>query len=172
MWLRYSVFFIFGFCAGFGTLLALFLVYGDYGNQPVASATTGAQAATTPMPTSIPATTGPSYEAVCKPDTSNMTDPQITAYAERWIGQRFSGWQGFVYDVVSRSDGTYNLEIAMQERGFLWTRDLVIENIPVDVATRLNVEQPVTLSGRIASVDTTFEVMCNPLIVTEYALQE
>lgn len=177
MWLRYSVFFVFGFIAGFGTLLALFLVYGDYGEQStVQIAPSVAAVAPTVQsdnpPAAIPQVTGPSYEAVCDADTNNMTDPQIAAFAEQWIGQRFSGWQGFVYDVVSRSDGTYNLEIAMEERGLFWSRNIVIENIVSDLALRLNVEQPITFSGRILRNETFLDGLCNPLVVEDYVLQD
>jgi hypothetical protein len=122
--------------------------------------------------TPIPQTTGPSYEAVCDADTNNMTDPQITAFAKQWIGQRFSGWQGWVYDVVSNSDGTYDLQISMEERSFFWNRDVVIENIVSDLATRLNVEQIVTFSGRVARNDVFLDSLCNPLIVDDYVLNE
>lgn len=176
-WLQRAVFFVFGFCAGFGTLLVLFLAYGDYGAEPVAQIAPAAVSVAPTIqpgnpPAAIPQVTGPSYEAVCKADTNNMTDPQITAFAQQWMGQRFSGWQGFVYDVVSRSDDTYNLEIAMDERGILWTRDIVIENIVSDLALRLNVEQPITFSGRILRNEATFDVMCNPLVVEDYVLQD
>ena len=51
----------------------------------------------------------------------------------------------------------------MSERGFLWGRDIVVENTPNDLALRLNVEQPLWFNGRIREVEYTFEVMCNPL---------
>lgn len=163
-----------GFVAGFATLFVLVLIFGDYEDEPVASIPPPAQAQTQAVNSAnaAPSQTGPSYEAVCDADTGNMTDPQIAAFSQQWVGQRFSGWRGYVYDVVSLSDGKYNLEIAMQERGLFWTRDVVIENIASDLAARLNVEQPVTLAGRIERVETSFEVMCNPLVVTDYVLQE
>lgn len=123
-------------------------------------------------PAAIPQVTGPTYEAVCDADTNNMTDPQIAAFAQQWIGQRFSGWHGWVYDVESRAGGTYNLEIAMEERGLFWGRDIVIENINSDLAGRLNVEQLITFSGRIARNDVFLEGVCNPLVVEDYVVND
>ncbi len=161
-----------GFVAGFVALFVLILIFGDYEEEPVATISPQVQAQASNPPAVVAQETGPSYEAVCGADTNNMTDPQIAAFAQQWLGQRFSGWRGYVYDVVARADGTYNLEIAMQERGLFWSRDLVVENIASDVASRLNVEQPISLSGRIDRVETAFEVMCNPLYVTDYVLVE
>lgn len=125
------------------------------------------------IPTPAPAAaTGLQYARICDVDESNMTDPQLTAHAAQFAGQTFTGWQGWVYDVVDRGDGSYNLEIAMEERGLIWTRDMVIENIPTDLATRLNVEQPLIFDGRIARVEYTFEVMCNPLVVDNFVLRQ
>lgn len=112
---------------------------------------------------------GVTYEQICGVNESNMTDPQLEAHARSFEGQSFNGWQGWVYDVVSRSNGSYNLEIAMQERGLFWSRDVVIENIPTEWAMRLNVEQPLVFSGRVARVDYTFEVMCNPMTVDNFS---
>lgn len=120
----------------------------------------------TPFPTPIPVpVTGVKYEAICDVDESNMTDPQLEAHAAQFTGQAFGGWQGWVYDVVDVGNGQYNLEIAMQERGLFWTRNIVIENIPNELAMRLNVEQPLTFDGIVVRTEYTFEVMCNPLVV-------
>lgn len=126
-------------------------------------------------PTAIPAPTvvpvGLTYEEICGVDERNMTDPQLASHAARFNGQSFSGWRGWVYDVVNKSDDTYDLEIAMEERGPFWTRDIVVEEIPVDLATRLNVEQPLVFDGRIAQVEYSFEVMCNPMTVDNLVLR-
>lgn len=114
-----------------------------------------------------PASTGVTFENVCDVDESNMTDPQIKAHAEQFVGQHIEGWPMWVYDVTDSGTGQYNLELAGAERGLFWTRDVVIENIDPALATSLNVEQQVTLSGRIDRVDTTFEVVCNPLYMTD-----
>jgi hypothetical protein len=100
-----------------------------------------------------------------------MTDPQLKAHAAQYAGQTFRGWQGWVYDVTDSGSGTYDLEIAMEPRGILWSRNIVIENIPTDLATRLNVEQPITFDGRIKQVDYTFEVMCNPMYVDNFQMR-
>lgn len=172
-----------GFVAGFAALFVLILIFGDYEEEPVV-AQPAVQAAVANEPATVAApqadnapaaiaqVSGPTYTEVCKPNTANMTDPQITAHAGKYIGQRVSGWRGWVYDVVSKSDGTYDLEIAMQERGLFWSRDVVIENIVSDLAARLNVEQPVTLSGRIAKAEVFLDSVCNPLVVDEYVLVE
>ncbi len=94
-----------------------------------------------------------------------MTDPQLQAHAGQFPGQVFTGWQGWVYDVVDRGNGQYDLEIAMEGRGIFWSSDIVVKNIPTDLALRLNVEQPITFDGRVAKVDYIFEVMCNPITV-------
>lgn len=124
-----------------------------------------------PTPTLVPPT-GVTFEQICEVDENNMTDPQLKAHAAQFAGQSFTGWQGWVYDVVSRADGNYDLHIAMEERGFIWTRDIVVESIPTDLAVRLNVEQPLVFDGRVARVDYMFEVMCNPMIVDSLVLQE
>lgn len=174
--------FALGFVTGFITLFVLIMAFGDYDDepavaqQPVAPVVEVAQAApqqpdpvveqptSTPEPTSTPAPVGLTYEEVCEVDERNMTDPQLEAHARSHEGQTFTNWQGWVYDVVSRYDGTYNLEIAMEPRGFLWTRDIVIENIPTDLAHSLNVEQVIVFSGRTERVEVSFGVMCNPLV--------
>jgi hypothetical protein len=115
--------------------------------------------------------TGPTYQQVCVVDESSMTDPQIAAFANQYVGQTFTGWQTWVYDVVDRSNGTYNLELSIEERGFLWARQIVIENIPQDLALSLNVEQSLILSGRIARNEVFWEGVCNPLVVDSYVLQ-
>lgn len=128
---------------------------------------------TTPFPTPAPVqSTGVTYQQICDVDESNMTDPQLQAHAAQFPGQTFTGWQGWVYDVVDRGDGTYNLEIAMEERGIFWLRNIVVESIPNELALRLNVEQPIVFNGRVAKVDYTFEVMCNPMFVDSLVLQE
>lgn len=114
---------------------------------------------------------GVTYEQICGVDESNMTDPQLEAHALSFANRTFSGWQGWVYDVVSKTDGAYDLEIAMTERNPFWGRDIVIENIPTDLAMRLNVEQVLVFDGRVAQVDYTFEVMCNPMIVDNFVLR-
>jgi hypothetical protein len=125
----------------------------------------------TPIPQSTPALSSMTYEQVCDVDESNMTDPQLQAHAAQFANQPFTGWRGWVYDVVIRSDGSYNLEIAMEERGLFWSRDIVAENIPTDLALRLNVEQPIVFDGRIVQVEYTFEVMCNPLITNNVVVR-
>lgn len=134
---------------------------------PVPVVVSEAQAA--PVP--VVAATGITYEQICGVDESNMTDPQLESHAQRSANQTFNGWQGWVYDVVSRSDGTYDLQIAMEERGLFWSRNIVVESIPTDLATRLNVEQPITFDGRVARVDYMFESMCNPMVVDNFVLR-
>lgn len=126
-----------------------------------------------PSPSSPQASTsaGLTYAQICGVDESNMTDPQLEAHAARFNGQTFTGWQGWVYDVVSKSDGTYDLEIAMEERGLFWGREIIVESIPTDLALRLNVEQALLFDGRIATVEYSFEVMCNPMKVDDFALK-
>lgn len=174
MWLQRIVFWVWGYVFGIATFLILVWALSEQQAvavpEPVAASSQAAPAVAQVSPTPAPASL--TYATVCDADTNNMTDPQIAAYAQQFVGQRISNWRGWVYDVVSRSDGSYNLEIAMEERGFLWTRDVVVENIASDLAVRLNVEQPVTLSGRIARVETMFEVMCNPLYVDSMSLVE
>ena len=126
---------------------------------------------TNPPPTIAPPPPGVTYEQICDVDENNMTDPQLEAHAARSANQTFSGWQGWVYDVVSQSDDTYDLQIAMNERNPFWGRDIVVENIPTDLAVRLNVEQALVFDGRVAQVDYTFEIMCNPMIVDNFVLK-
>lgn len=126
--------------------------------------------AAAPVNTPVPQTSGITYEQICGVDESNMTDPQLEAFAGQWTGRTFNGWQGWVYDVVDVGDN-YNLEIAMEERGLFWSRNIVVENIPNDLALRLNVEQPITFNGRIAKVEYSFEVMCNPMRVDSLAVR-
>lgn len=152
-----------GFVAGFATLFALMLVFGDYEETPAVAPIVVAQEV---------APVGLAYETVCDVDESSMTDPQIAAFAQQHTGQTFTDWHGWVYDVASRADGTYTLEISMSERGFLWSRQIVIENIPADLATRLNVEQPIVFSGRIARNEIFLEGVCNPLVIDQYTLRE
>ena len=126
----------------------------------------------TPLPTPTPVpVTGVTFEQVCEVSERDMTDPQLKAHAEKFVGQTFGGWQGWVYDVASNGSGGYNLLIAMNERGFLWARNIEIRNIPDDLATRLNVEQLIVFDGRIAEVQYTFETMCNPLIVDNLVMR-
>jgi hypothetical protein len=191
--MKWLLFFV-GYVAGFATLFVLMLIFGDYSDTPaapvvaqaapvaavapvaVASSPTAIPVADAPLPTSAPVIaqpqTGPTYEQVCKADTANMTDPQIAAFGQKSLGLRFTGWRGWVYNVESRFDGKYNLQIAMEERGLFWGSDITIEDIPSDLALRLNVEQRIALSGLISRVDTTFNVICNPLVVTEYTINE
>lgn len=157
--------FVAGFVAGFATLFGLILIFGDYEDEPTVAPVAVAQELQ-------PTPAGLTYEAVCEVNESDMTDPQIAAFAAKYVGQRFTAWHGWVYDVESRADGTYNLLIAMSERSLVWGRDVVIENIPTDLATRLNVEQPITFSGRIARNDVFLEGVCNPLVIDDYTLQE
>lgn len=121
-------------------------------------------------PTSTPLA-GLTYDEVCKVDESNMTDPQLEAHASRFNGRTFNGWQGWVYDVVSKSDNTYDLQIAMEKRSPFWGRDIVVEDIPLDLATRLNVEQVLVFDGRIAQVEYAFDVMCNPMKIDNFTLR-
>lgn len=146
--------------------------------RSVQPATRGTPAATslptrTLVPTATPVpVTGVTYKQICGVDEDNMTDPQLEAHAAQFAGQPFTGWRGWVYDVSSQSAGGYNLEIAMEERGFLWGRNIVVKNIPVELATRLNVEQPLVFDGRVALVEYTFESMCNPMYVDQFVLHE
>lgn len=127
-----------------------------------------------PIPTStpVPVPVGITYEQICDVDESNMTDPQLEAHATQFANQAFHRWHGWVYDVVSRADGSYNLEIAMEERGLFWSRNIVVENIPADLAVQLNVEQSLVFDGRVARVDYMFETMCNPMVVDNFILRE
>lgn len=154
------------YIAGFATLFALMLIFGDYEETPAPTVAPIAVAQEVQASTS-----GPTFEQVCEVDESSMTDPQIAEYAKRFINQTVTGWRGWVYDVTSLSDGTYNLEISTTERGLLWSRQIVLENIPADLATRLNVEQAITFSGRIARNEVFLEGICNPLVLDNYTVQ-
>lgn len=182
--MKWLLFFL-GYVAGFASLFVLMLIFGDYTDTPAAPVSAAAPivapeavapVADVSSPTATPAITqqetGPTYEQVCKADTANMTDPQVAAFGQKSLGLQFAGWHGWVYNVESRSNGKYNLQIAMEERGLFWSRDIVIEDIPADLALRLNVEQQIALSGRISRIDTSFNVICNPLVVTGYAINE
>jgi hypothetical protein len=143
---------------------------------PVAPTPTVMVAVATPIPaptnTSIPVPVSAlTYEQVCEVDESNMTDPQLAAHAAQFTGQPFTNWRGWVYDVVDMGNGQYNLEIAMEERGLFWSRDLVVENLPTNLATSLNVEQPIMFDGHIARLEYTFETMCNPMVVDNFTLK-
>lgn len=150
-----------GYVLGFATLFVLMLIFGDYEDEPNLAV---AQSVAAQQPTA----SGPAFDAVCDADTNNMTDPQIAAFAKRWEGQPFDGWNGWVYDVVSRSDGTYNLEISMQERGLFWSRNIVVENIPSDLALKLNVEEPIAFAGRVKRNETFLDGVCNPLVIADF----
>lgn len=125
-----------------------------------------------PTPTVVPVT-GVTFEQVCEVDENDMTDPQLEAHASQFEGEAFGGWKGWVYDVVSAGGDNYDLQIAMRERGFLlWSRNVVVEDIPTELALRLNVEQPLVFDGRIEQVEYTFETMCNPMTVGDFVLRE
>lgn len=113
---------------------------------------------------------GPTYDSICNVKERNMTDPQMKAHADQSAGASFTNWNGWVYNVADAGNGQYNLEIAMTERGLFWARNIVIENIPNDLATSLNVEQKVNFDGRVAKVDYMFNVMCNPMTVDNFVL--
>jgi hypothetical protein len=166
-------------------VLAGIVAFGGNGTTTPTPRATVARAAnaagtrqnTSPTATPIPAATaieqtGITYDEICNIAEGDMTDAQLEAHAEQFTGETFTGWQGWVYDVVSRADGDYDLHIAMSERGFLWSRNIVVENIPDELAQRLNVEQPLLFDGRIARVEYMFEVMCNPMIVDSFVLRE
>jgi hypothetical protein len=184
-----------GYILGFATLLVLFLVFGDYEEESALTieqqnriTEPASQVVSTPVPSSaqviavsqeaistpnVPPTAavvaGPSYEEICGASRSNLTEPQMEMHVRSFEGLSFSNWNGWVYDVVSSSNG-YNLEVAMEKRGLFWSRDIVIENIPSDLAIRLNVEQPILFSGHIPRIETTFGVACNPMIVDTLVL--
>jgi hypothetical protein len=129
----------------------------------------------TPLPTHTPIlSTGPTYKQICETvNTRTMTDPQIKAYANQFVGQTFTGWRAWVHDVVDNGDGSYDLQLDMQEGDVWGTYELVVEDIPQDLAFRLNVKQQVILSGRIASVQIgIFEELCSPLEVDNVSLYE
>lgn len=90
MWLRYSVFFVFGFCAGFGTLLVLFLAYGDYGDQPVANAPVVAQVVNTPAPlaTAIVLPTATTRPAPASIESAPSLDTVLSAFESAGIQLR------------------------------------------------------------------------------------
>lgn len=180
--LKFGSGFILGFIAGFAALFVLILIFGDYSDTPTSStqqtfANTQAIVDTTAAidssssvisDPSVPTAqiVGLTYDEICNVNERDMTDPQIAAHAQQYRGRSIDGWRGWVYDVTAYGD-TYDLQLAMRERGLLWSRDVVIENIDPALATSLNVEQQVVLSGRIERIDTTLEVMCNPMYVTD-----
>lgn len=112
-----------------------------------------------------------SFAAVCDVNEADLTDPQLERHARSFEGRTFTAWHGWVYDVVHVGN-RYDLHIAMQPRGLLWHRDVVIEDIPTDLAFGLNVEQPITFDGRIAEVRQAFGALCNPLIVDYATVRE
>ena len=172
-----------GFLFGIIVLGGAMLIFGDYDDPPPVAQTQAAQpvAATqsvttvTPQPTAT-ATSEPaglSLGDICDVSRRNLTQPQMQAHARSFEGQSFTGWHLYVYDVQIRRDG-YRLLLSSQnqEPAIVWTRDVEIDDIPEDLAARLNVNQPVVLSGTIAEVETGFGVMCNPLRVADWSLAE
>jgi len=130
-----------------------------------------------PAPTLAPVaqpipSAGPTIAQVCDANTNDMTDPQIATFANQYVGQSFTGWETWVFDVVSQADGTYNLQLSKVERWPFWGRNIVVENIPTDLATRLNVNQKLILSGRIARNEIFLDSICNPLVVDNFTVQE
>ena len=54
--------------------------------------------------------------------------------------------------------------------GIFWFPDILIENIGDDMASKLDVGQPVVFSGRIARVENRFDVMCNSLVIDAFEM--
>lgn len=168
-----------GYLLGIATLGGLILIFGDY-DEPETAQVSPSVAVTvqTPsdpaiVPTETPVPAGLTFDDVCDVSRRNLTQPQLQAHARSFEGQTFTGWPVYVYDVQVRRD-SYRLLLSVndQDRAIIWTRSIEIDDIPEDLATRLNVNQLVTLSGRIESVGMSFDVMCNPMIVTDWQLQE
>jgi hypothetical protein len=145
-------------------------------NTPISIAASPPVAALVPTSPIVPIYTpvqaiGLTYQQACVVDESRMTDPQIAAFANQFTGQMFTDWLVWVYDVEDRGGDRYDLSLSMEERRFLWSRDILIENIPQDLALALDVEQQLILSGRIVRNETV-EGLCSPLVVDSYVLRK
>jgi hypothetical protein len=126
-----------------------------------------------PFPTTTPMqATGVTYAQICDIDESNMSDFQLQAHAAQFSGQGFTGWQGWVYGVVSRVGSGYDLHLSIGEPDLLRNSDIMIENIPTGFALRLEVKQHIVFNGRVARVEYTSMHMCNPVVVDNSVLQE
>lgn len=137
-------------------------------SQPTATAAPQAVAIPLPTPTPAPAT-GPTFAQICGIDEGSVTEVQLKAHADSFVGQTFSNWSALVYDVSER-DGRYTVLLAGGPRGFIWSRDIEVSGLPAEIAVPLRVEQPVLLSGLISEVDVTFGAACNPIVVREATL--
>lgn len=146
---------------------------------PVPTATPPPTDTGAPRPTDLPATStpvavvpvGPTFEEICDVSGFDMTDPQLEAHVANFAGRSFENWRGWVNDVTHYGD-TYDLLIAMEPSGGLfWTRDIIVEDIPQDIAFSLSIEDAIAFSGHIARIDTTFDVACNPLYVDQFVLK-
>jgi hypothetical protein len=122
-------------------------------------------AADSPTATPTPEWMAPSYDEICD-NNDTMTDLQQEDYAASMAGKKVVGWVGKVYDVESGNGGLYTVQVEMVD-SIISARDLEILGVPRDIAVALNVEQQITFSGTIKSVDMFMGNICNPINVIE-----
>lgn len=76
------------------------------------------------------------------------------------LGKRVTGWRGKVYNV--RYDGdSYKVQVDMVD-GFISARHVELWEITREVATGLNVGQPITFDGTIRHIDSFIGTLCRP----------
>ena len=132
------------------------------------SATAGASGKVAAAP-AVPATATPewmagSFSEICG-SNSNITAIQQEEKVKKLAGKKVVDWAGKVYDVQHDGD-KYKVSVNMQD-GIIKTRDVEIVGVAGDVATKLNVDQPVLLNGTIQKIDVAFGVVCNPMTLAD-----
>jgi len=107
-----------------------------------------------------------SYEELCKVPLRDMTELEIENYIKSAIGKRVIDWPGYVYDASAT-----RVEVAIEPRGPLWARDIVLYGVPRSVAETLRVNQPILFSGRIRHIGLFLGTICNPLEIDQATLK-
>jgi hypothetical protein len=82
---------------------------------------------------------------------NHMTSIAWSDYTKSLKGQTVN-WSGWVKNVKEQGLGGYKLMIDMDPPGSMSVQDVYIENLPKDVAARLQKDQKVRFSGKIKSV--------------------
>lgn len=134
----------------------------------------------TPGPTSTATANPLGFNAICEARGSEMTAPQRERHVGQFINQHVT-WDGWVYDVnpvyhnwddyAEYSIGSdWQVSIAMRPRGPFWSRQVVVYGLPNAQAEWLEVEQSVTISGRIVNIEVFFEDLCNPVVIADATL--
>jgi hypothetical protein len=116
----------------------------------VASQADAVQATHTPRPTATPLPSSPPYSEI-RGNAEGMTDVQWNAYQSQVVGTIAEDWTGWVSEVTAARGGKYTVRVDMDPPGSFSVSDVTIEDVPEELAFRLNKDQSIRFTGRISS---------------------